>query len=162
MVNSLTVEKVWRALDEVMDPEIPVVSMVEMGIVREVQVQDESVIVTITPTFAGCPALEMMRSALVEKLYALGIENVEVKTVLSPPWSSDWITDAGRAKLQAFGLTPPPSHGGNVTLFFPQAVACPYCGSTNTRVTNNFGPTLCRAIHYCRNCHQPFESFKAL
>jgi ring-1,2-phenylacetyl-CoA epoxidase subunit PaaD len=162
MVKTSTVEEIWRALDQVMDPEIPVVSMVEMGIVRDVQVQDTKITVTMTPTFAGCPALDMMRTLVVEKLKSLGIPHVEVKMVLSPPWSSDWISESARAKLKAFGLVPPPVHGGDVRLFFSNEVACPYCGSTNTRVTNNFGPTLCRAICYCRNCQQPFELFKAL
>jgi ring-1,2-phenylacetyl-CoA epoxidase subunit PaaD len=154
--------EIWRALDEVMDPEIPVVSLVEMGIVRDVQIENDAVIVSMTPTFAGCPALDAMRVAIVEKLSAMGIERVEVKTVLTPPWSSDWITESARAKLKAFGLAPPPKHGGNVQLFFLDEVACAYCGSTNTRVTNNFGPTLCRAIYFCRSCQQPFEQFKAL
>ena len=155
-------DEIWRALDEIPDPEIPVVSLVEMGIVRDAQVGEDGVIVFMTPTFAGCPALDMMQNAIVEKLRAMGIERVEVKIVLNLPWSSDLITDAARAKLKAFGLAPPPKHGGNVQLFFPDAVACPYCNSTNTRVTNNFGPTLCRAIYFCRNCQQPFEQFKPL
>lgn len=162
MVKSVTIDEIWRALDEVMDPEIPVVSMVEMGIVREVKIENDTVIVSMTPTFAGCPALDVMRNAIVEKLRALGIASVEVKTVLSPPWTSDWISEGARAKLKAFGLAPPPMHGGNVALYFDEPVACPYCNSTNTRVTNNFGPTLCRAIYFCRNCQQPFEQFKAL
>lgn len=155
-------DDIWRALAEIADPEIPVVSVVEMGIVRDVALADDGVIVFMTPTFAGCPALDAMRSAIVDKLRALGIERVEVKTVLTPPWSSDWISDAARAKLKAFGLAPPPKHGGNLQLFFPDAVMCPYCNSTNTRVTNNFGPTLCRAIYVCRDCKQPFEQFKPL
>lgn len=162
MVSSITTEAVWNALDEVMDPEIPIVSMVEMGIVRDVCMENGSVVVSMTPTFAGCPALDVMRTAIVEKLNRIGIPNVRVKTVLTPPWSSDWITEPARAKLKSFGLAPPPIHGGNVTLFFPTEVACPYCNSTNTRMTNNFGPTLCRAIYYCRSCRQPFEKFKAL
>lgn len=157
-----TLDEIWHALDEVMDPEIPVVSMVEMGIVRDVQKDGDTVIVTMTPTFAGCPALDVMRDAIVEKLRGIGVEQVQVKTVLTPPWSSDWITGPARAKLKQFGLAPPPMHGGNVQLYFLQDVACPYCGSTNTRVTNNFGPTLCRAIYVCRNCKQPFEQFKPL
>ncbi len=156
------VSDIWRALDAVMDPEIPVVSMVEMGIVRDVKIENDVVIVTMTPTFAGCPALDVMRNAIVEKLRELGIENVAVKTVLSPPWTSDWISEPARAKLKAFGLAPPPLHGGNIALYFDALVACPYCNSTNTRVTNTFGPTLCRAIYFCRDCHQPFEQFKAL
>ncbi|MBI4675913.1 MAG: phenylacetate-CoA oxygenase subunit PaaJ [Chloroflexi bacterium] len=158
----LAFDDIWRALDEIADPEIPVVSLVEMGIVRDVQIQNDAVIVSMTPTFAGCPAFEQMRAAIVEKLRALGVERVEVKIVLTPPWSSDWIAESARAKLKSFGLAPPPQHGGNVQLFFPDAVACPYCNSTNTRVTNHFGPTLCRAIYFCRNCQQPFEQFKPL
>lgn len=159
---TLASDELWRALGEIADPEIPVVSLVEMGIVRDVQIVQDAVVVSMTPTFAGCPALDMMRAAIAEKMRALGAERVEVKTVLTPPWSSDWITDAARAKLKAFGLAPPPKHGGNVLLFFPEENACPYCDSTNTRVTNPFGPTLCRAIYFCRNCRQPFEQFKAL
>ncbi len=158
----LTLDDIWRALDEIADPEIPVVSVVEMGIVRAAQIGDDGVIVFMTPTFAGCPALDAMRVAIVDKLHALGVERVEVQTVLTPPWSSDWISDAARAKLKAFGLAPPPKHGGNAQLFLSDAVACPYCNSTNTRVTNNFGPTLCRAIYFCRACRQPFEQFKPL
>lgn len=162
MVSAITKDAIWDALDEVMDPEIPIVSIVEMGIVRGVRVENEAVVVEMTPTFAGCPALDVMRGAIVEKLLGLGIERVEVKMVLSPPWSSDWISETARTKLKAFGLAPPPIHGGNVTLFFPTEIVCPYCNSTNTRVTNNFGPTLCRAIYVCRNCREPFEQFKAL
>lgn len=162
MNTFLGLDEIWQALDEVMDPELPVVSMVEMGIVRAVEIENGTVVVSMTPTFAGCPALEVMREAIREKLAGLGVERVQVKTVLTPPWSSDWITESARSKLKAFGLAPPPVHGGNVTLFFPKVVTCPYCGSNNTRMTNSFGPTLCRAIFVCRACQQPFEQFKAL
>jgi len=158
----VTLQEIWRALDEVVDPEIPVVSLVEMGIVRDVQIDANGVTVSMTPTFAGCPALGMMRNEIVEKLRGLGIARVEVKIILNPPWSSDMIADSARAKLKTFGLAPPPRHGGDVQLFFPAEVACPYCGSIDTRVTNPFGPTLCRAIYFCRGCQQPFEKFKAL
>jgi ring-1,2-phenylacetyl-CoA epoxidase subunit PaaD len=160
--NLLSEARIWDALNEVMDPEIPVVSVVEMGIVRDVEILGETVVVSMTLTFAGCPALEVIRAEIVSKLAEIGIERAEVKTVLSPPWSSDWITAAGRAKLESVGLAPPPVHGGNVRLFLDVQSACPYCGSTNTRVTNEFGPTLCRAIYVCRNCKQPFEQFKPL
>ena len=155
-------DELWRALDEIADPEIPVVSLVEMGIVRDVKIENESVVVTMTPTFAGCPALQVMRETIEEKMRELGAANVDIKIALTPRWSSDWITNDARAKLKAFGLAPPPKHGGNVQLFFPDDIACPYCDSTNTRVTNNFGSTLCRAIYFCRNCQQPFEQFKPL
>lgn len=158
----LTIDEVWQALDEVHDPEIPVVSLVEMGIVRNVELRDSRVVVTMTPTFAGCPALEMMKGCVQERLRALGVEQTEIKMALTPPWTSDWITESVRIKLKKFGLAPPPRHGGNVELFFLDPIECPYCGSTNTRVKNNFGPTLCRAILWCTNCQQPFEQFKPL
>lgn len=159
MVNE---ETIWAALAEVADPEIPVVSLVEMGIVRGVALEGQNVTVTITPTFSGCPALHAMQADIVTRLKALGCAEVRVETVLHPPWSSDWISDEARRKLKAFGLAPPPRHGGNIALTFFDPVACPYCDSTNTSVKNSFGPTLCRAIHYCHNCQQPFEQFKPL
>ncbi len=159
MVNE---ETIWAALAEVADPEIPVVSLVEMGIVRGVALDGQNVTVTITPTFSGCPALHAMQADIVTRLKALGCAEVRVETVLHPPWSSDWISDEARRKLKAFGLAPPPPHGGHITLTFFDPVACPYCDSTNTSVKNSFGPTLCRAIHYCHNCQQPFEQFKPL
>jgi ring-1,2-phenylacetyl-CoA epoxidase subunit PaaD len=160
--SPLTEADIWRALQEVPDPEIPVVSVVEMGIVRSVQLSGDGVTVSMTPTFAGCPALDFMRSAIQVRLQALGLARVEVQTVLHPPWTSDWISEAARDKLKAFGLAPPPRHGGNVELFFLDQVACPYCGSHETRIKNSFGSTLCRAIFYCNHCRQPFEQFKPL
>lgn len=159
---TLTLNEIWKALDEVRDPEIPVVSLVEMGIIRGVELRDNGVMVTMTPTFAGCPALEMMKADLNERLRALGVERIEIRMTLTPPWTSDWITETGRVKLQQFGLAPPPHHGGSVELLVLDRVECPYCGSTNTRVKNDFGPTLCRAIFYCKHCQQPFEQFKPL
>lgn len=157
-------EQIWQALGEVKDPEIPVVSLVEMGIVRDVLVADDGrVTVKMTPTFSGCPALEQMRQEIIAKVRSLGVVDVQVETVLSPPWSTDWISEEALAKLRQFGLSPPPRHGGNteVILFF-DAAACPHCGSTNTTLQNSFGPTLCRAIYTCNNCQEPFEQFKPL
>jgi ring-1,2-phenylacetyl-CoA epoxidase subunit PaaD len=160
---TLTPAQIWQALDEVADPEIPVVSLVEMGIVRDVAVSASgAVTVQMTPTFAGCPALHVMREDIAAKLEELGATAVTVETILSPPWSSDWIVPEARAKLKAFGLAPPPQHGGNINVVLLDLAACPYCDSTNTSVKNNFGPTLCRAIYYCHNCQQPFEQFKPL
>ena len=159
-VSSL--EQVWAALEDVKDPEIPVVSVVEMGIVREVAVEPDRVVVTITPTFSGCPALVAMQDGIVERLKRLGIENVDLRVVLSPPWSTEWIGESARAKLKAFGLAPPPRHDGDFTLVLLDPAECPYCGSKDTRLRNSFGPTLCRAIYTCNSCHQPFEQFKPL
>jgi ring-1,2-phenylacetyl-CoA epoxidase subunit PaaD len=159
----MNVTDIWQALDDVKDPEIPVVSLVEMGIIRAVEVIDEGVVVTMTPTFSGCPALQVMQTDIKQKLKELGFATVEVKQSLYPPWSSDWITDEARQKLKNFGLTPPPRHGGNFEILLLETVSqCPYCDSKNTTLKNSFGPTLCRSIYYCNNCQQPFEQFKPL
>ena len=162
MKSEQTLQAIWDALNEVPDPEIPVVSLVEMGIVRDVKLLPNSVEVTMTPTFSGCPALKVMENEIEAKLHEIGFENVAINTTLAPPWTSDWITDEARVKLKAFGLTPPAKHGGNIEITFFDPVTCPYCDSTNTTIKNSFGSTLCRAIHYCNNCQQPFEQFKPL
>lgn len=159
---SLTPEQVWQILEDVKDPEIPVVSVVEMGIIRHVAVEGESVQVMMTPTFSGCPALELMRREIADRLSQAGVKDVEVKLSNQQAWSSDWITPEGRQKLKQFGLAPPPRHGGNFEIAFQEPVACPYCGSTNTSMKNPFGSTLCRAIYYCNHCQQPFERFKPI
>jgi ring-1,2-phenylacetyl-CoA epoxidase subunit PaaD len=160
--TGVTAGVIWSALQSVKDPEIPVISVVEMGIVREVTVTDEGVTVKMTPTFAGCPALEVMRQDIERRVKGLGIEDVSVQVLLHPPWSSDWISEAGRQKLKGFGLAPPPRHGGRIEVTFYERVACPRCDSTNTTLRNNFGPTLCRAMYTCDNCQEPFEQFKPL
>ncbi len=163
---TITAEDVWAALDAVKDPEIPVVSVVEMGIVRDVQVREtdtgRGVHITMTPTFSGCPALEVMRRDMEVCVRRMGVVEVTVETVLHPPWSTDLITDAARQKLKEFGLAPPARHGGNLIVTFYEPVACPYCDSMNTSIRNTFGSTLCRAIYFCNACQQPFEQFKAL
>lgn len=160
---TLTAGDVHQALAKVMDPEIPVVSVVDMGIIRDVSLSPEGVTVTMTPTFSGCPALDVMRRDIETAVRGLGVEQVTVHTVLHPAWSTEWITEAGREKLRRFGLAPPPRHAGD-----PSAVAffdlaeCPRCGSTNTSLRNAFGPTLCRMIWYCNECQDAFEQFKPL
>lgn len=154
-------DQIWEAMRGIMDPEIPVISLVEMGIVREVRLAQTDVTIVMTPTFSGCPALVEMKELIEEAVIALGYQPT-VETQFNPPWTSDWITDAGRAKLKAFGLAPPRRHGGNVTLTFFDLVPCPRCGSTNTRLQNSFGTTLCRAIWTCNDCLEPFEQFKPL
>jgi ring-1,2-phenylacetyl-CoA epoxidase subunit PaaD len=159
MVNE---REVWKALEAVKDPEIPVVSVVEMGIVRAVSVDGEAVEVTMTPTFSGCPALAVMEAEITAAVHDLGVKKVTVETVLHPPWSSDWISDGARRKLKEFGLAPPPRHDGNVPVTFYQPVPCPRCDSENTTIKNSFGSSLCRAIYFCNECREPFEQFKAL
>jgi ring-1,2-phenylacetyl-CoA epoxidase subunit PaaD len=155
-------QTIWQALEDVKDPEIPVVSVVELGIVREVVVVGEDVVVKMTPTFSGCPALHVMQDEIEARVRSLDVGQVTVETVLFPPWTTDWITDEARKKLKAFGLSPPMKHGGNLEITFADLAACPECDSADTTIKNTFGPTLCRAIYYCNNCQQPFEQFKAL
>lgn len=159
-----SIQQIWTALEDVKDPEIPVVSVVEMGIVRDVVIQaDETVVVTMTPTFSGCPALHVMRNDIAACVRALGVDHVRVDTVLDPPWSTDWISDDAREKLRHFGLAPPPRHNGNfIALASLDVIECPRCGGKKTTVKNTFGSTLCRAIWYCHDCQDAFEQFKPL
>lgn len=158
----ITEAQVWLALEDVKDPEIPVVSLVEMGIIREVEIKEAGVIVTMTPTFSGCPALEVMGDDIKTRLTELGIENVEVETTFNPPWTSDWIKREAREKIKEIGLAPPKMHGGDFTAILNDPVCCPYCDSDNTTLKNSFGSTPCRMIYFCNNCTQPFEQFKPL
>jgi ring-1,2-phenylacetyl-CoA epoxidase subunit PaaD len=162
-MQTITAASILHALEEVKDPEIPVISIVEMGIVRDVIVAEDGVIVKMTPTFSGCPALDVMRRDIEQRVRQMGIENVSVETVLHPPWTSDWITDEAREKLRQFGLAPPPQHGGNLaSVAFLDVAECPRCRSKNTVIKNSFGPTLCRMIWYCNDCQDAFEQFKPL
>jgi ring-1,2-phenylacetyl-CoA epoxidase subunit PaaD len=160
----VTAGDVWAALAEVPDPEIPVVSLVDLGVVREVTIDEHRVRVELTPTFLGCPALEAMRQALEEKISTLGAEP-EVAVIADDSWSTDRITPAGREKLRRAGLAPPaPRAAGTPTLvqLESKAFRCPYCGSSETRLENIFGPTPCRSIRWCESCRQPFEQFKTI
>ena len=160
----VTAEQVWDALAEVPDPEIPVVSLVDLGVVRDVRVENGHVHVEFTPTFLGCPALEVMRDEIAAKVLELGAEP-DVEVVQDDSWSTDRITPAGREKLRAAGFAPPtPRANGETTLLQLQTgtFRCPYCGSTDTRLENIFGPTPCRSIRYCNGCRQPFEQFKTI
>jgi ring-1,2-phenylacetyl-CoA epoxidase subunit PaaD len=160
----VTVDQVWAALAEIPDPEIPVISLVDLGVIKDVEVEDDHVRIEFTPTFMGCPALEPMQRAMEEKVAELGA-NPEVRVVLDDSWSTDRITPEGREKLRAAGFAPPsPRPAGTIDLVQLRtgAFRCPYCGSTETSLENLFGPTPCRSIRYCASCRQPFEQFKTL
>ena len=158
----VTAEHVWDALAEIPDPEIPVLSLVDLGVVRDVEVDSGRVHVGFTPTFLGCPALEVMRDQIAERIRELGAEP-DVEVLTEDGWTSDRITEEGRRKLQEAGFAPP-SGSGPATLLQIQTSThrCPYCGSADTRLDNLFGPTPCRSIRYCNACRQPFEQFKTL
>ena len=155
---------VWAALAEIPDPEIPVISLVDLGVVRTVDVEDGRVRVDFMPTFLGCPALEVMRDAMADRIRALGAEP-EISVCVDDSWSTDRITPEGREKLRASGFSPPaPREAAGPTLVQLQASVhrCPYCASTDTRLENIFGPTPCRSMRYCTACRQPFEQFKTI
>ena len=155
---------VWEALARIPDPEIPVISLVELGVVRSVDVENGSVRVAFTPTFLGCPALETMKRQLEAAISGLGARP-EVEVVSDDSWSTDRITAEGREKLRAAGFAPPaPREAVAPTLLQLQSAVfrCPYCGSTETKLENIFGPTPCRSLRYCEACRQPFEQFKTI
>ena len=154
----------WDALRKVMDPEIPILSVVDLGIVRYVRCSHDQLLhVGITPTYSGCPATEMIRRAVREALDQLGYEDAVLEEVLSPPWTSDWLTDEGRRKLESFGIAAParalvsPRH-----LLHPPVVACPRCGSRATDRVSEFGSTPCKAHYRCTSCLEPFDYFKCI
>jgi ring-1,2-phenylacetyl-CoA epoxidase subunit PaaD len=158
-------DEMLAALNEVMDPEVPVLSVVELGIVRDVTVRDDGVTVTVTPTYSGCPAMRVIERDIEDALRAAGARRVEVKTSYSPAWTTDWIPAEAREKLRAYGIAPPgpADHDAPVAIGRRRsAVRCPYCGSANTRMRSEFGSTACKAIHMCLACSQPFEEFKAI
>ena len=162
----LTADAAWRALDGVPDPEVPVISVVELGIVRGLEVTEAgAVTVTITPTYSGCPAMFEIEKDVRAALEAAGASSVEVRTVLSPAWTTDWIPESAREKLRTYGIAPPGKADsgalGTLTRARPP-VPCPWCGSSATELRSEFGSTACKAIHVCTSCRQPFDEFKAI
>jgi ring-1,2-phenylacetyl-CoA epoxidase subunit PaaD len=160
----LTRESVFGILGTVMDPEVPVISVVELGIIRDVVVDGDSVRVTVTPTYSGCPAMREIEADVRSALLLHGAREVLVDTVFAPAWTTDWIGPDAREKLRAYGIAPPgkaePQGLVMLTRARPKAV-CPFCGSADTRLQSEFGSTACKAIHVCNSCRQPFDEFKA-
>jgi len=160
-------EALLEVLRGVPDPEVPALDIVELGIVRRVELgPDGAVAVEVTPTYSGCPAMRMIEQEIVAALNANGYDRVELKTVYSPAWTTDWLSDSAKAKLKAYGIAPP-GHAVVEQALVPlmssvRRPACPYCGSSNTERKSEFGSTACKAIHYCHHCQQPFEEFKAI
>jgi len=152
--------RVMAAAAQVVDPEIPVLSIVDLGVLRAVEVEGDTVRVAITPTYSGCPAMRMIELSLEAALRAARIEKFRIDTVLSPAWTTDWLSDEGRRKLRAFGIAPPAGVASRRALFGADAVICPRCGSAETERISEFGSTACKALYRCRHCREPFDYFK--
>lgn len=149
-------------MSEVPDPEIPVLTIADLGIVRDVRVND-AVVVALTPTYTGCPATEVIEQSVLDVLAAHGVENVSIDRVLSPPWTTDWISAAGREKLREYGIAPPEEGGSKRALLHGErSIACPRCASLSTQLVSEFGSTACKASYKCGDCLEPFEYFKCI
>ena len=165
--RTLTRDEVFAILDEVMDPEVPVLSVVELGIIRDVALDGSAVVVTITPTYSGCPAMRMIEDEITTALEAHGLSPVRLETVYTPAWTTDWMSAEAKEKLRAYGIAPPGRAQNDALIVLTRApaaarVVCPYCGSHDTEVRSEFGSTACKSICYCIACEQPFEAFKAI
>ena len=161
MVSTEQLARLRKIVGEVPDPEIPVLSIEDLGILRDLTVDDEQrVVVTITPTYSGCPAMDVIRAEVLSRLHEQGIEEARITTVLSPAWTTDWMSEDGRRKLREYGIAPP------ACCARPQltqlSVCCPLCGSFETREVSRFGSTACKAHYVCECCHEPFDYFKAI
>lgn len=167
-----TTQQIWEWLAEVPDPEIPVVSVTELGIVRDVSFQNDLLVVTVTPTYSGCPATALINQLIDSHLKSRGVEQLRIVQRLSPPWTTDWLTDEARRKLKAFGIAPPMDGTAATGRLAARAsrlagasglpVACPRCDSTNTERISQFGSTPCKASYRCKDCLEPFDYFKCI
>lgn len=156
----VTADQVRALLHLVKDPEVPVLSVVELGVVREVAVLGSRVTVTLTPTYSGCPAMHAIERAITEALQQAGFEQIILKTVYAPAWTSDWLSDTAKAKLKQYGIAPPRRMEAVTLGPTVRSVACPHCGSSMTELISEFGATACKALYQCRACREPFEHFK--
>ena len=157
----MEVAAAWRALAAVPDPEIPAISVVELGIIRDVACHEGAVRVTVTPTYAGCPATELINADIRTALLDAGAVSVDITVQLAPAWTTDWLGPEAREKLRACGIAPPASDGARPLVFHPR-LRCPHCGSAQTEQLSAFGATACKALHRCLDCREPFEYFKPI
>ncbi|MEL6635140.1 MAG: 1,2-phenylacetyl-CoA epoxidase subunit PaaD [Bacteroidota bacterium] len=158
------VSEIWELLETVHDPEVPVLTVVDLGVVREVREIESGIEVVITPTYSGCPAMNVIEINIKMALATAGYPNVAVRTVLSPAWTTDWMSEAGKQKLKAYGIAPPRGAAVDKSLLFaePKRVPCPRCDSFDTKMVSEFGSTACKAHYQCNSCLEPFDYFKCL
>ena len=160
-------DEYWNAVSQVLDPEVPVLSVIDLGIVRDIREEDGSVVVDVTPTYSGCPAMKVIEDDITRALHNAGAGQVRVNTVFQPAWTTDWISEGARERLRAYGIAPPSGSATAVTELIPlqrrpEAVPCPRCGTNRTELRSEFGSTACKAIWYCHGCHEPFEYLKSI
>lgn len=163
METKQSIQSIWQLLDSVYDPEVPVLSVIDLGIVRSVELLGNKVTVVITPTYSGCPAMDVISMMIRMRLLENGYSDIAIKSVLSPPWTTDWMTENGKRKLEAYGIAPPNS---TQAVCFPdafaqeEAIQCPRCRSYHTQLVSQFGSTACKALYRCLDCQEPFDYFK--
>ncbi len=156
--------QLWHFMEDVFDPEVPVLSVVDLGVVRDIEYNGKRVLVTITPTYSGCPAMNTIEMEIRFKLISEGYKDVEIKTILSPSWTTDWMSEKGKQKLEAYGIAPPvqPLNSMNELFAKDVVVKCPQCKSEHTELVSQFGSTACKALYKCLDCKEPFDYFKCL
>ncbi len=160
MVNE---SNIWELLEDVYDPEVPVLTIVDLGIVRDVKVVKNHVTITITPTYTGCPAMGTIEKDIIEKLQEEAITSYEIHTSIAPAWTTDWMSERGKKKLKDYGIAPPQDEVDKSVLFAdPLVVPCPVCDSSDTKLVSQFGSTACKAHYQCKKCREPFDYFKCL
>lgn len=161
---NMTQEKIHTILTSVTDPEVPVLSILDLGIVREIKQENAAIEISITPTYSGCPAMSTIADDICKAFRAEGIENISVKMVLSPAWTTDWLSEEGKKKLSAYGIAPPLDHDADKAALWKGAkvIPCPQCHSTNTKMISMFGSTACKSLHQCNECLETFDYFKCL
>jgi ring-1,2-phenylacetyl-CoA epoxidase subunit PaaD len=155
-------KEILSLLGQIPDPEIPVISISELGILRDVEIKGDLVTVDITPTYSGCPAMKMIEDQVREELHRIGVEKVQVNHVFTPAWTTDWLTEEAKDKLRKFGIAPPEktTSDKNILTGKSKVVTCPHCGSQHTEMISQFGSTACKALYRCLNCREPFDHFK--
>ncbi|MDQ3191539.1 MAG: phenylacetate-CoA oxygenase subunit PaaJ [Bacteroidota bacterium] len=164
MKTAINEAEIWNLLADVPDPEVPAINVVELGVVRAVELKEDAIIITITPTYTGCPAMKTIEEDIVSRLKKGGILNVTINTILTPAWTTDWITEQGKEKLRKYGIAPPlhSSEDKNLLLGKNKTINCPLCGSSDTIMQSQFGSTACKALYKCKSCLEPFDYFKCI
>ena len=162
--STISVQEIEHILSSVCDPEVPVLTILDLGIVRDISIVDSKILITITPTYSGCPAMDAINFDIRLKLLEAGYKEIDIKTVLSPAWTTDWMSEKGKQKLKAYGIAPPQDDDISIDTLFgkPDQIECPHCNSKKTELISQFGSTACKALYRCKDCLEPFDYFKCL